>query len=285
MKNLKVIFALCCASMMFGACSDDEPNAPERCVIDFENTGILLGGPSPYGENLYANYGGEKFTKGVIPMSEIGDVSFEFGVNLSAWTGVYEFSGGGIALSQWNHRSNRVGDTGDWWKSYLNQLSVYNTISSDGANQGAGAQGSDTFAIVYGDDDSAASFKFSAGAECVIENMEICPTAYVYGVITEGNPFGIHPGRHFRDVNGWFKVRAIGYDALGNETATVEKYLCDYRVGSNVVDIAAAWQSWSLVGLGPVNKVVFDFDGSDLGDYGLNTPSYLAIDNITIRLN
>lgn len=285
MKNLKVIIALGCASLMFGSCSDNEPEAPVRKVIDFENTGILIGGPSPYGENLYANYDGPKFTKGIIPISEDGDVSFEFGVNLSAWTGVYEFSGGGIALSQWNHRSNRHGDTADWWKSYLNQLSVYNLSSIDGANQGAGAGESNTFAIVYGDDDSAASFKFNDGAECIIENMEVCPTAYIYGVITEGNPFGNHPGKHFREVGGWFKVRAIGYDALGNEVGSVEKYLCDYRNSSTIIDIAQTWQSWTLSGLGKVNKVVFDFDGSDVGDYGLNTPSYLAIDNISVRLN
>lgn len=281
-KNLKVIFALFSSVLMFSSCSDNEPGGQERCVVNFENTGILLGGPSPYGENLYANYEGEKFTKGQIALTD--GVSLEFGLNLSVWTGVYELSGGGMLLSQWNLRSDRDGDAEGWWKTYLNQLSVYNTSSVDGANAGAGADGSNTFAILYGNAESSASFKFTVGAEYVVENIEICPTAYVYGIITEGNPFGNNPGCHLKDVNGWFKVMATGYDAMGNKTATVEKYLCDYRSGVSV-DIATSWNSWSLTGLGAVNKVVFDFDGSDVGDYGLNTPAYLAIDNIVISLN
>ena len=37
--------------------------------------------------------------------------------------------------------------------------------------------------------------------------------------------------------------------------------------------------------MGRVNKVVFNFEGSDTGQWGLNTPAYLALDNITIRMN
>lgn len=284
MKIPKIIFAFLGVSVMLCSCSDDEPAPPvKRCVINFENTGILVGGPSPYGENLYANYAGERFTKGEIEVSE--GVSFEFGVNLSTWTGVYEMSGGGMALSQWNHRSDRVGDNVGWWKTYENQLSVYNTLSTDGTNHGAGCDGSNTFAIVYGNSESAASFNLSAGAEYIIENIQICPTAYVYGVITEGNPFGNNPGQHLRDIGGWFKVTATGYDADGNEIGTVEKYLCDYRSSSSIVELSTIWQSWSLSELGKINRVMIDFDGSDMGDYGLNTPSYLAIDNITFLID
>jgi len=42
------------------------------------------------------------------------------------------------------------------------------------------------------------------------------------------------------------------------------------------------WEDWNLKALGNVNRVVFNFEGSDAGEYGLNTPGYLALDNIEI---
>ena len=285
MKTPKLVFALLSIALMLVSCSNEEPEQPVKCVVDFENTGIILGGPSPYGENLYDNdnYDGSRFTKGLIQVSDY--ISLEFGLNLSPLTNKYEMYGGGIVLSQWNYRSDRDGDNEGWWKTYENQLSVYNASSSDGANRGAGYNGSNTFAIIYDAAETPASFNFTAGAECIIESIQICPTSYVYGVITQGNPFGNNPGQSLKEVAGWFKVIATGYDAYGNEVGSMEKYLCDYRNGANIVELATTWQSWSLSGLGMVNKVVFGFEGSDVGDYGLNTPSYLAIDNISVRLN
>ena len=52
--------------------------------------------------------------------------------------GSTEYSSGGIALSNWNIRSNQSGNTGDWWYSYLNQCSVYNTaVEAEGQNKEA----------------------------------------------------------------------------------------------------------------------------------------------------
>ena len=93
------------------------------------------------------------------------------------------------------------------------------------------------------------------------------------------------PGQTLKDARGWVKVTATGYDAAGTKTATVEKYLCDYRNIGSAIEIASTWQLWDLSAMGRVNKVVFNFEGSDTGQWGLNTPAYLALDNITIRMN
>lgn len=84
--------------------------------------------------------------------------------------------------------------------------------------------------------------------------------------------------------NGWFKVLAYGYDATGHMTtgSPVEFYLCDYRAGSKTKNLDNDWEDWNLKALGNVNRVVFNFEGSDAGEYGLNTPGYLALDNIEI---
>lgn len=287
MKNTKVLFALFSASLMLASCSDDEPDAPTvyRRVISFENARGAVAGPTSYGENLYDGYSGVQFTKGSEEVEN--GVDLEFGINPD--NGTYNYWNGGIVLSDWNYRSDIEGVAADWWYTYSNQCSVYNTESTDGSNSGAGARHSNNFAVVNGysdaNNDKAASFNFSASKEYLVESIAICPTSYVYGTITKGNPFGNNPGKSLKETGGWFKVTATGYTAAGTKTYTIEKYICDYRNASKPVDIASTWQTWDLSGLGRVNKVVFNFEGSDTGQWGLNTPAYLAIDDITLRLN
>lgn len=283
------MFAMLGASLMLASCSEDGPEAPTAYyrVIDFENTRVTLAGPTSYGANLYASYDGTKFVKGEIEVEK--GVNMEFGINRSSWYNDYDFSAGGMVLSQWNYRTDIEGVSEGWWYTFSNQCSVYNTDSQDGANKGAGAGGSNTFAVINGFEgeysDGVGSFRFTNGAEYRVVAMDICPTSYVYGCITEGNAFGNNPDKSLEEVGGWFKIIATGYDAEGNETASVEKYICDYRSSIRPVKISSTWENWDLSGLGRVNEVKFNFEGSDSGAYGLNTPAYMALDNITIRMN
>lgn len=300
--NLKTCaFALAvCAIPLLSSCSDDDNDGPKGTVkvgeITFENTDIILAGPDSYGANLYADYTGERFTDGSITFNKGAD-AIKFGLNTQGdwYPGIATLYNGGMFLSQFNYRSNPEGKTGDWWYSYNNQCSVYNDDSRDGTNKGAGDDGSNTFAIVNGSCDASAissvygrgkevslgGFSFDNNAEFVIGDIEVCNTSYVYGVVENGNGFAnsLKP-----ENNGWFKVLAYGYDAAGNMTvgSPVELYLCDYRSGVKAKKLDNDWEDWNLSALGNVNRVVFNFEGSDAGDYGLNTPGYLALDNIEI---
>lgn len=291
--NLKTVIAVLAAAAIFTSCSDDDGPKVNRKVIDFENTGIELAGPTSYGENCYAGYtGGTQFVSGQIAVEP--GVYMKFGVNFSLWDDEDSFMAGGMILSQWNYRTNKVGETSaDWWYSYKNQCSVYNTASTDGANSGAGANGSNTFALINGYDDPnsfspAASFEFTSSAEYLVESIDICPNSYLYGVVTGGNDFGSTTAVSLINSKGWFKILAYGFDAAGNPTNggnPVEKYVCDYRdEASPKIAIATVWQTWDLSALGKVNKVKFDFDGSDKNNYGLLTPTYMCVDNVSLIL-
>ena len=78
----------------------------------------------------------------------------------------------------------------------------------------------------------------------------------------------------------WFKLTAVGFDADDEETTRVDFYLADYR-GENTLDhyILDTWQWMDLRPLGKVAKVRFLLDGSDKGQYGLNTAAYFALDD------
>ncbi|MDE5800876.1 MAG: DUF4465 domain-containing protein [Paramuribaculum sp.] len=284
------LLSILCGAAFMASCSEDGPEQPTEFyrVIDFENTRVTLAGPTSYGANLYANFDGPKFTSGAINFEE--GVQFLFGINESLYDDEINFWNGGMVLSQWNYRSNPEGESGDWWMSFNNQCSVYNTASTDGANRGAGAGGSNTFAVINGYDDpnsmsSMAKFSFSNGALYEVYSIEICTPSYVYGLIANGNPYG---GGALKDNSGWFKIMAYGFDAEGNPTnggQPVEKYICDYRNPNKIIETIDTWQTWDLYPLGKVNTVKFQFAGSDTGAYGLNTPAYMCLDNIKIHMN
>ncbi len=69
---------------------------------------------------------------------------------------------------------------------------------------------------------------------------------------------------------------------MTNGGRPVEYTICNYSQNGPVQAIEDDWEDWDLSALGAVNRVVFNFEGSDASEWGLNTPAYLAIDNIKI---
>ncbi len=302
--SFQTMFAIAAISMSISSCSNEDDNfyanlngegvntrteiSGDTTIIDFENAAsILLAGPTSYGENLYANYSGSKFLSWTDNFS-----GFTCGINIL--NGGQNYYNGGIAISNWNIMSNPSGKSGDWWYSYLNQCSVYNSASTDGSNENAGHDSSNNFGVMYGYSDayntsymSNPEFHFEAGEEVTIKRMYVCNSSYLYGVMKYGNQFGIYGSAvSLEQAKGYFKVLAYGFDASGQATnggQPVEKYLADYRDGSSTsTSISTTWSAWDLSALGSVNKVKFNFVGSDSGAYGLNTPAYLCIDDIYI---
>ncbi len=182
-RKLRFLAGACLftATALFSGCSSDD---------DFL-TGMLAG-PTSAGENLYSYQGYPQVTT-------IYDNTPEEYLFLSMFNtvgGSTEYSSGGIALSNWNIRSNQSGNTGDWWYSYLNQCSVYNTaVEAEGQNKEAGHSGSN-FGVVYGYVDAynqawMAKPEFYFNVPRKLVGLWICNTSYTYGVITYGNQFGL----------------------------------------------------------------------------------------------
>ena len=292
----QLIYSAVALTMGFGfvSCSDDDgPESPRLVEIGFEGGNNILAGPTSYGANLYYGYDGTQFTEAEFPVTE--DVRLHIGINESIWTDEIDFYGGGMALSQWNIRSNPADQSAaDWWYSYNNQCSVYNLQSVDGANTKAGAGGSDTFVIATGYSDpnsmsSCSRMYFTGNAELQVVGIDVCNSSYAYGVLMNGNPYGNDPGKNIQEAEGWFKVEFYGFDSEGNPTnggAPVEFYLCDYRPGSaTYTETISKWTNCDLSALGKVNAVEVNFKGSDTGLYGLNTPAYVCLDNFTVSVD
>lgn len=204
-------------SLGFVSCSDDDGPDSRLVEIGFEGGSNILAGPTSYGANLYYGYDGTQFTEAEFPVTD--DVKLHIGINESVWSGEIDFYGGGMALSQWNIRTNPADKTAaDWWYSYQNQCSVYNLQSGDGTNKGAGAGGSDTFVIANGYSDpnsmsSSSRMYFTGKAEFQAVGIDVCNSSYVYGVLMNGNPYGNDAERISRKLKAGSRLNSTASTA------------------------------------------------------------------------
>ena len=114
---------------------------------------------------------------------------------------------------------------------------------------------------------------FSDGVARVIDHMYVIPTTYTLNSIINGDAYT----QSLVKQKGSLWITATGVDADGNETGTVQFDLC--KDGVYVSD----WTKFDLTALGKVVMVVFDMDGTDKGDWGLNTPAYFAYDDVAVQ--
>ena len=71
--------------------------------------------------------------------------------------------------------------------------------------------------------------------------------------------------------------------ATGTATGSQTFYLADYR--SSILAnqyVVQAWTPVDLTGLGNAQSLNFVFESTDEGAYGINTPTYVALDNLTV---
>lgn len=96
-------------------------------------------------------------------------------------------------------------------------------------------------------------------------------TAYTYYTMLEGNAFTTPFG-----PQDYLMLLAHGVREDGTE-ATTHTYLASK--GEYLTD----WSLFDLSSLGEIKELYFTMEGSDSGQWGLNTPSYFALDCLSVR--
>ena len=148
---------------------------------------------------------------------------------------------------------------------FANQYAVYNDSAASG----------DSFLIYYYD-----SFNepcdIRLKRDVLLSDVKLNLTTYTYASITNEaiNDFA----RAFTDGD-YLKVIFTGMK--GNDvTGVVECYVVDFRDGKR--EMATNWSEYSLSGLGEgYNRVRVTIETTDVGEWGANTPLYIAMDDLT----
>lgn len=188
------------------------------------------------------------------------------------------FTSGGVYFG------NYYDDTwGEYWEGFA-YSNITDTITAgmDGqynAITGGGQGDSENYAIEFvGWIEPPTVTLNSAG---VVDSLYVTNNNYAYYSMLEGDAFAKKFGGESGDDEDWFLLTITGKDAVGDITSTVDFYLADFRFADNSMDyIVDSWEYVDLTSLGVLKSLEFTLASSDVGELGMNTPAYFAMDTV-----
>lgn len=142
---------------------------------------------------------------------------------------------------------------------------------------GEGDDGSEKYAVLY--TWSADTLFFDIPEK--VTNISVCNSTYAYYAMLEGNEFAKKFGGETGDDKDFFNLIIEGFDSDENKVMKTTVALADYTFDDNTQDyIGNSWTDIDLSEAGHLKYMVFSFESSDVGQFGINTPTYVCIDNI-----
>ena len=149
---------------------------------------------------------------------------------------------------------------------------------------GSGIGGSGNY--ILGTTSSPNAAFFNIPVNNIINSVFLTNATYTSISLENGDQFAKKFGGQTGNDPDFFRITLTGFDnldATGIETGATEFFLADYRFADNSLDyIVKDWRFLDLSTLGAARSVGISLDGSDNGAFGLNTPAYVALDNISI---
>jgi Domain of unknown function (DUF4465)/PEP-CTERM motif len=218
--------------------------------------------PDPFGQPLPVKVG--SFTSRGVAFGN------RYNLNFDSWTG--------FAYSN---------TTDNTTPGFLNQYSAFT-----GAGHGPG---NDIYGVAFGYDenldpnnpsqlDQLPHFELPPGAS--LQSAYITNTTYAALSMRDGDTFSKKFGGPTGTDPDWFKLTAYGTDSSGTLLpAVVEFYLADFRFADSQDDyIVDEWTFWDLSSLAGAQRVYFNLLSTDVGELGMNTPSFFAIDDVQFTI-
>jgi len=149
----------------------------------------------------------------------------------------------------------------------------YGAFAPLGAH-GTGSGGSATYGVAFNFSPGDAVINLPAGVTPF--SIDITNTTYVAQSITQGDAFAraFHQGDFFRlDILGF-----SGSNGTGTQVGDVPFFLADFR-GTSLL-LVSNWTTVDLSSLAGASSLEFNLTSTDVGQFGMNTPSFFAVDNL-----
>ncbi|MDX2189902.1 MAG: DUF4465 domain-containing protein [Bacteroidota bacterium] len=183
----------------------------------------------------------------------------------------YNITSGGLWFN--NQYSTNYGGlwSGGWAVS-----KIVNTTLAGYTNQYAAITGSLSGTYAVGQQDAVISF---SGTK-TITGLQVTNSTYAYFSMKNGDGFA----RSFSGANNdYFKLTIYPFqNGIINTSVGVNVFLADFLTINGLNTIINIWKTVDLSTLGGITGLKFTLSSSDFGDYGINTPAYFCIDNISI---
>jgi hypothetical protein len=198
----------------------------------------------------------------------------------SYWNGADGSGGFHSGTAAFNNNYNSTWDSWDGFSySNITDTTATGMAAQYNAIVGTGQGGSQNYAVAYiGWTEPPTVTLDTARVLC---GLYVTNTCYSYYAMRDGDDRSEKFGGDTGDEPDWFLLTITGKDGAGHVTGTVDFYLADFRFEDNVLDyIVGTWQFVDLTSLGKVKSLEFSLSSSDVGDWGMNTPAYFAMDTL-----
>ena len=109
-------------------------------------------------------------------------------------------------------------------------------------------------------------------------SFEVTNSTYSYLSMTHGDGFA----KQFT-TGDFFELKIFGFSGLngtGTRVGEVDFFLADYTSPNSLP--VNVWTLVNLASLAGSQSLKFDYASSDVGQFGINTPLYFAMDNLTL---
>jgi len=169
-----------------------------------------------------------------------------------------------------------------WSYSNINDNTTAGFTNQWSAITGSGFGGSGIYAIANSGSPNGAVINLFAPS--MLSSVHVTNSTYAALSMQNGDAFAKKFGGVSENDPDFFLLTFTGFsapNASGSVTGSVDFFLADFRFENNSLDyIVDQWTSVDLTGLGAAHSIGLTLTGSDIGQFGLNTPAYVAIDNL-----
>lgn len=173
---------------------------------------------------------------------------------------------------------------GGFWESGW-AMSTVRDSSTSGRTNLYGAKtfsGVESFTYAIGQQGAKIHLNENAAGKIAF-GFYITNTTYAYNSMRDGDDFAKKFGGADGTDPDFFKLEVQKYSNGQLAPQTVEFYLADFRSEDSSEDyIVSDWQWVDLTSLGNVDSLKFTLSSSDVGEFGINTPLFFAIDNFEV---
>lgn len=187
------------------------------------------------------------------------------------------FSSGGVFLP------NDFSIEFDAWTGWALSTKT-DTLNAGFSNQyssiaGNGANGTPTYAVGYAFDPIIINLQDGFSS---IEGLFLSNATYPYLSMRDGDAFS----KKFGGISGadpdFFKLTIKKYNQGELSTDSIDFFLADFRSDNPVEDyILKDWTYVDLSSFGDMDSLSLSLSSSDVGIFGMNTPAYFCVDQIT----
>lgn len=177
---------------------------------------------------------------------------------------------------------------GGYWGNGFAYSNMTDSVTSGYLNMysskaGSGHLSSNNYAVNY-DDGYFLPGTVNSQFNFQMQEVYLSNNTFAFNSMRDGDNFT----KKFGGVSGndpdFFSVTFDGFLNGQSVGTPIVFYLADFRFEDNTLDyIVRDWTRVDLTALGTVDSVVFHFESSDIGDFGINTPLYFCMDDMKMN--